>query len=267
MISRMCRASLAVLVALTLATPCLAAGSDSTTTQPSGPGPGGGPGQGGIGGQLGFVTYKLDRLLGSDWFLDYSNGAKMRFAFDAHWRYTLRSNWRAQLATGFSWAGYTQKHDTNAVPQYPIPFTDPNFPHDVDKGHMLTLMLPVSLELQYMRHHGWWMYHLGAGPGVYRVWVENHRKVLKDPVSLKLHRGLYPGGSAEIGVERFIKGIPAVSLEATLAAHLALAQRKEQFPSGFNSNVMATELRIGGNYYFTPGPLKAQAAEKKGIFP
>jgi len=266
MISRMWRVSLAVLATLTMATACLAADDPpaaAATAPATGPGPGGGPGQGGFGGQLGGAMYTMDRALGSEWFVDYSNGAKWRLSFDTHWRYTLRNRWRAQLATGFSWAGYSGEHGQNAVPKYPVPFPDPNFPSDTDKSHYLTLMLPISLQLQYLGHRGWWMYHVGAGPGVYRVWVENRRKVLKDPATQRLHRGLYPGASAEIGIERFLKGIPAVSLEATLAGHLALAQRPEQFPSGFNSNVMATELRFGGNYYFTPGPRKAPPAEKK----
>jgi hypothetical protein len=86
------------------------------------------------------------------------------------------------------------------------------------------------------------------------VWVENDRKVLKDPASKDLHRGLYLGGTAQLGVERFFKNLKSTSVEASLAGHLAITERDEQFPTGFNSNVMALELKIGANYYFTPGP-------------
>ena len=58
-----------------------------------------------------------------------------------------------------------------------------NFPADVTKENMLTLVLPVSAQLQYTQKRGAWLYHLGAGPGLYRVWVENRRKVLKDPLN------------------------------------------------------------------------------------
>lgn len=252
MISRVWRVSVGLVASLTVATVCLAADA-----------PGGGPGQGGIGGQIGGSTYALDRAFSKQWFGEYSNGSGPRLAFAAHWRYEMSKRWRAQLGTGFSWTGYTDKHSQLGVPNYPIPFTDPNFPNDKDKSHFLTLMLPVSLQLQYVGRHGSWQYHVGAGPGVYRVWVENHRKVLKDPISLKLHRGLYPGMSGELGIERFLKALPNVSLEATAQSNLALAQRHEQFPSGLDSNVMATEFRIGGNYYFTPGPRKAPAAAPK----
>jgi hypothetical protein len=225
--------------------------------------PGGGPGKGGLGGQIGASTFALDRALGKDWFLDYSNGASPRFGFDAHWRYSFSSRWRGQLSVGFTWTGYSAKHDASGVPAFPAPFVDPNFPTDDDKSDYLTLMLPVSSQIQYVARHGSWAYHVGAGPGAYRVWIENHRKVVKDPVSLKLHRGLYPGGSAEIGLEHYLKDLPNVSLESTLAAHLAWTQRASQFVSGINSNVMAVELRFGGNYYFTPGPRKAPAAAPK----
>lgn len=263
MISRVSRLGLAMLACLTVAVACFAAEPTTSpdkperTATPAKAEPEAGPGKGGIGAQMGGSMFSLDRTLGSEWFVDYSNGAGSRFSFDAHWRYQLSKRWRGQLATGFAWAGYSGKHNVAGVPAYPPPFQDPNFPDDKDKKNYLTLMLPVSLQLQYVGRHGFWAYHVGAGPGVYRVWVENHRKVLKDPVSLKLHRGLYPGGSAEIGVERWLKGIPAVSLEFSIASHLALSQRKEQFVSGFDSNVMATEFRAGGNYYFTPGPRKA----------
>lgn len=243
MIPRHCRVGLALLAALTAASACFAA-------EPAGPGIG--PGRGGIGGQLGACMFTADRALGSSWFGDYSDGAAARSAFEGHWRYQFTPWLRGQLATGFSWAGYADKH--------PAPFTDLNFPTETNKKSYLTLLLPTSLQIQALVKRGWWVYHVGAGPGVYRVWIENHRKVLKDPVSLKLHRGLYPGGSAELGVERFLRGLSNTSLEATVTGNLALAQRHEQFPSGFDSNVMDVEYRIGGNYYFTPGQRKTPAS-------
>jgi len=256
MISRVRALSVALFASLTVATACLAAEPAATvvdkpvpvatpvSTVPE-------PGKGGIGGQIGLSSFKLDRTFGSAWFDDYSDAARARMAFNAHWRYQVKTWLRWQIGVGFAWAGYSD-HST-------APFTDPNVPTETSKKDYITLMLPVTAELHYVYRNGPWHYYGGVGPGVYRVWVENHRKVLKDPVTLKLHRGMYPGGSAEFGVERFLKDTPNVSLEATLAGHLALAQRPEQFPSGFNSNCMATEFRVGANYYFTPGPRKASA--------
>jgi hypothetical protein len=265
--SRVSRVGLALLASLTVAAACFAAEPDSTTARKTTVDnkivAASGPGKGGIGVQVGGSTFSLDRALGKDWFIDYSDGGSPRLSFAAHWRYQMTKRWRGQLATGFAWTGYSGQHDVAGVPKFPPPFQDPNFPTDKDKKDYLTLMLPVSLQLQYVGRHGLWAYHVGAGPGAYRVWVENRRKVLKDPATLKLHRGLYPGYSTEIGIEHWLKGIPEVSLEFTIANHVAMTQRPDQFKSGFNSNVMATEFRVGGNYYFTPGPRKAPAATPK----
>lgn len=240
MMSRVCRVSVALLASLTLARVCMAAEPYAAT------------GKGGIGGQIGFSSFKIDRVLGSEWFDDYSSAAGARLAFHAHWRYQVTPWLRWQIGTGFTWAGYKEK----AV----APLTDPNFPRETTKENYLTLLVPSTAQLHYVLRRGPWIYYGGAGPGVYRVWIENHRKVLKDPVTLRLHRGLYPGGSAEFGVERYFKALPSTSLELAVAGHLALAQRPEQFPSGFESNVMAVEVRFGGNYSFTPGPRKAPPA-------
>jgi hypothetical protein len=80
--------------------------------------------------------------------------------------------------------------------------------------------------------------------------VQNHRKVLKDAQTTKIHRGLYPGVTGEIGAERFLKVLPSTSIEVNLASHFVFAVRDEQFPSGFNSNLAAAALRVGTNYYF-----------------
>jgi hypothetical protein len=243
MISRVRRVSVAVVAALTTAAACYAAE------------PGGGPGQGGIGGQLGASTFRFDGWWGSNWFGDYSAGSQSRPVFHGHWRYQMNSHFRWEVAPGYTWAGY--KGST------PMPFTDPRFPEDKTKGEMLTQFLSVSAELQYVLRHKQWLYYGGVGPGVYRVWVENRREVIKDPLTFNKHRGVYPGGSATFGVEHFLKSLPNTSLEGAMAGHLAFAQRDDQFPSGFNSNVMVVELRVGGNYYFTPGPRKAPAAPAK----
>ncbi len=114
--------------------------------------------------------------------------------------------------------------------------------------------MPVTFQAQYIAHRGRWYYHVGAGPGIYRVMVENHRKVLKDPdpASLRLHRNVFAGAAFELGAERFLKSISTVSVELSWTSHLIFAQKDDIFPSGFNSNLMATEVRVGINYYFDP---------------
>jgi hypothetical protein len=68
-----------------------------------------------------------------------------------------------------------------------------------------------------------------------------------------LHRGLYLGASGQIGVERFLKSLPTTSIEVSWDFHWADATRDDQFPSGYNSTVIASGFRVGGNYYFDPG--------------
>lgn len=235
MIPRARRVSVAVLAALTVASACPAAEPYGT-------------GRGGIGGQIGFSYFRFDRAFGSDWFGDYSAGANSRLSFHAHWRYAMSPSLRWEVSPGMTWSAYGRN--------IPAPMTDLNFPDDPRKNRYLTLVVPITAQLQYLVHRGPWLYYGGVGSGVYRVWVENNRKVLKDPLSLTLHRGLYPGGTVGFGVERFLKALPTTSLEFAVAGHLVFAQNKTDFVSGFDSNLMALELRVGGNYYFKPGERK-----------
>lgn len=234
MIQRIGWVSLAVLVLLTVASTCPAADGEPAYKA----------GMGGVGGQIGGSYFGFDRMVGAEWFADYSDGAVPRFAFSGHFRFVQSNHWRWQVSPGFTWTAY--KTATA------LPMTDLNSPEDQDKDQAITLLLPASAQLQYVTRRGQWFYHAGVGPGAYRVWVQNHRKVLRDPETLDLHRGLYFGGTFELGAERFLKSITTTSVEFTWVNHLVFTQRDDQFPSGFNSNLMAMEWRVGVNYYFDP---------------
>lgn len=244
MISRIRRVSLALLAVLTVAPACLAAEGEPVYK----------PGLGGIGGQLGGSYFGVDRLLGGEWFGDYSSRSVPRLSFGGQFRYVRSKHWRYQVSPGFTWAAYrngTLLPDKGAVK-----------PADDGKEvELLTLMQPTSAQLQYVFRRGKWFYHAGVGPGIYRVIVENHREVYRDPGTFRLHRGLYPGGTFELGTERFLKAITTTSVEFSWATHLVFAQRAEQFPNGFNSNLMATEFRVGINYYFDPMRQKKQGID------
>src|SRR2546428_11728107 len=101
-----------------------------------------------------------------------------------------------------------------------------------------------------------WPYYVGAGTGVCRVWVENRREVVKDPVTLRRHRGLYAGASGQLGVERFLKVLPSTSIEVSAGGDPALTRPDEQVPSGFDSQLLALYGRVGGNYQLRPGDVK-----------
>jgi hypothetical protein len=243
MIPRIRWVSFAVLALLTIASACLAAEGEPAYK----------PGQGGIGGQFGASSFGVDHLFGGEWFGDYSNRAVPRFSFAGQFRYVRSKHWRWQVSPGFTWSAYK--------PGTTIPFADLNPADAGQKDDLLVLLLPISAQIQYVTKRGRWFYHAGVGPGAYRVWVENRRDVYRDPSTYRVHRGMYPGGSFELGAERFLKAITTTSIEFTWVNHLVFAQRDEQFPRGYNSNLMATELRLGLNYYFDPLRQKKQGIE------
>jgi hypothetical protein len=175
---------------------------------------------------------------------DYSEGASPRIASSARFRYVVNDWLRLQFGFGHTWTAYANDR--------PAPFADLNFPDDTLKTEHLSQVVPIAFQLQLLRRGPQWVYHVGAGPGIYRVWLQNRRKVLKDPVTLRLHRGLYWGASGQIGAERFLAALPSTSVELGAAAHWVFAERDEQFPSGYNSFVAVAEVTIGVNYYFTP---------------
>ncbi len=242
MIRRIRWAGLASLAWLAAASVCLAA-------EPSY-----GPRKGGIGGAIG-----ANQFLGAG---DYSLGAQPRFAFSGAFRYVISPSWRWQISPGFEWAAYKIDQAAPILPDYSNPVQDST------KTHYVALLLPISAQLQYVLRTPGWYWHAGVGPGVYRVWVENRRKVLKDPTTFRLHRGVYPGFTAELGAERFLKSITTTSVEAVVGSHYVFAKRNDQFPVGYNDNVWAVDFRIGVNYYFDLVRAKqATGRELPGIKP
>jgi hypothetical protein len=225
-------AGIALFAVLAAASPCLAAVGMT-------------PGRGAIGGQLGGSYFWADG--------DYSEGAEVRFAFSGNFRYVFKPWGRWQISPGFTWAGYSAGT--------PIAVIDGHHPEDTDKSNNLTLLLPMTLQFQYLHHTKKWHYHLGAGGGFYRVWIENHREVLIDPVTYEKHQKIHGGLSGEFGAERFIKHLPSTSVEATLVTHWVFAQDDQAFPSGYNSFIAVTELKIGANYYFDMSRLKGKPAK------
>jgi len=174
---------------------------------------------------------------------DYSEGTQPRFSFAGHFRYVVNPSWGWQVSPYFTWNGYVSHADA--------PFVDVNFPNEgVSKQFYLTQVLGVSTQLQWFHGKGRHRWHLGAGPTVYRVVVQNHRKVVEDPFSRELHRGVHLGANAEFGSEYFLKRLPNTSIEWTVAWQAAFAKSDNRFPSGWNGNPMLAEVRLGAHYYY-----------------
>jgi len=222
--------------AMLAAAPCLAQEAPSPSPPPAPPAPAikSLVGRGGVGG-----------LIGGSYFYtaeDYSYGAQFRFDFSGQFRYGISSKLRFQMGPGFTWSAYSK--------EVPPPFSDPKFPADSTKESYLTQIVPISAQIQLVWGKSPWLYHVGVGPGLYRTWVENHRKILTDPVTLRLHRGVYWGTTAELGVEHFLKALPNTTIEVNLAHHYVFTTRGDQFPTGWNSSLGVLALRVGTNYYF-----------------
>jgi len=227
--SRLRSASVVAFVFLAAAGVCRAQSADSIATR------GALPGRGGIGGQIG-SSYILSEG-------DYSDGAQPRFSFIGHFRYVIGRHWGWQVSPYFTWNGY--------VSHAKAPFADLNSPAEgTRKEFYITQIVGAAAQIQLTGGGARQRWHLGAGPAIYRVVVQNHRKVVKDPFSLELHSGMHMGGTAEFGVERFLKKLPNTSLELTAAWQAAFAKSDARFPSGWNGNPMLAELRFGGNYYY-----------------
>ena len=220
-------------------TSALAQDAPPATTSSTGAAPisrtGSAPGRASIGGLLGGSYFYL-----AD---EYSKGAQPRFNFVGQIRYVASPGWRFQISPGFTWSAYSKNE--------PPPFVDFKHPEDLTKENYLTQLIPVSLQIQRTWGKLPWHHHVGIGPGVYRVWVENHRTVLVDPVTFREHQGLYWGFSAEAGTEHFLKAMPNTSIEVTAVNHWVQATRDDQFPTGWSSALGAIGLSAGVNYYFS----------------
>lgn len=240
MITRVRLASVAFVLLLVSASVSFAQQSDTTSTPRSGKL----PKHGAIGAQV-----------GSSWIYgggDYGKGSQPRFSFAGSFRYVASHHWGWQINPYFTWAGYVPSKQTLIPAVTPPPtYVEPDY---------LAQIAGANGQLMYLKSRGPWTWHIGAGPALYRVVLQNHRKVVKDPVTYKKHQGTYMGATAELGTEYFLKAMPSTSLEWTVAWHSAFAKRDDQFKSGFNDVPQAVEFRFGGHYYFDLVPKKKPGA-------
>jgi len=224
-------ACVAALVLLGAAPASFAQQADSLTAARSGAL----PGRGSVGGQV-----------GGSWIVashDYAHAAAPRFSFAGHFGYVISRTWRWQVSPYMTWNAYRVGSTA--------PFPDPLFDGRTVKDFYLTQLVGASAQIQMTRYSkGRSIWHVGAGPALYRVVVEDGRKVIQDPLTHRLHQGQYLGATAEVGVEHMLTGLPNTSLEWTAAYQSAFAKRDDQFPSGWNGMVSAFEVRFGAHYYY-----------------
>ena len=232
MFTRVRLASVTCLLLLAGVTMSFAQQPDSTASARSGAR----PGRGSIGSQIG-SSYIFSGQ-------DYSKGSQPRATFTGSFGYVISSGWRWQVSPYFTWNAYR----TGTA----LPFNDRYFLPEVvsTKDAVLTQIVGGNGQLQRTGGKANWVWHVGAGPAIYRVVVQDRRIVLKDPVTKSLHQGTYLGATAEYGIERFMRSLPNTSLEWTVAYQTAFAKSDSRFPSGFNGSPGAFEIRFGGHYYY-----------------
>lgn len=206
------------------------------------------PGRGAIGAQIG-SSYIVSGG-------EYADGAQPRFTFIGHYRYVMNKHWGWQVSPTFTWNGYVSHADA--------PFVDLNFPTEgTSKQYYITQIIGAGTQLQYSSGNGRSRWHIGAGPAIYRVVIQNHRKVVEDPVSHELHKGTHLGASAEFGYERFSKRLPNTALEGTIAMHTAFSKSDDKWVSGWNDSPILAEVRFGANYYYDFRRAKTAKGAKK----
>ena len=242
MITRVRPASVAFVLLLVSATASLAQQSDTTSSILRA---GMKPRTGAVGAQVGYS----DIVAGGD----YATGARPRFSFEGSFRYVASSHWGWQLSPYYTWAAYGVGIKT--------PIHDLAFPTERYKDHYLTQIAGADGQLMYLHTRGAWTWHLGAGPALYRVLLENNRKIIKDPVTFEPHRATYLGATAEMGTEHFMKSLSTTSLEWTVAWHAAFAKDDAKFPSGYSDSPQSFEVRFGAHYYYDLNPAKKPGAK------
>ena len=243
--SRVRLAGVAVLLSFACASAAFAQQADSTSAARPLVKSGARPGRGSVGAQIGGAWILSEK--------DYSQGAQPRLSISGQYGYVIGDHWRWQVSPYFAWNAYGVGNR--------IPFRDENFPADTTKDQILTQVAGGNAQLQYQKLRGAWLWHFGFGPSLLRVVVQNHRKVLKDPVTKDLHQGQYLGAVAEIGAEHFFKELDNTSLEYTVGYQTVFAKRDDQFPSGFNGSLSFLEVSVGAHYYFAFNQAQKPAAE------
>jgi hypothetical protein len=186
---------------------------------------------------------------------ELKRGQRPRIIGKLHFQYVMSRDWRLSLRAGFGWLGYD---DTPApfVLQAEQPAGDPT------RTDQLVIFNPFSAVLAYTHKlSDSWQGFVGAGPGMYRVNIQNDHRTIFDPVTHARYRYFSPGASAEGGAEYFLAANRNVSLEGVSSIHYLLRDNKDRFPSGYSGKHMFLDVSIGVNVYFRPSGTPAPPPE------
>ena len=196
-------------------------------------------GKGSLGGSLGVPTILATGEL--------KRGQRPRIIGKGHFQYVMDNDWRLSFRGGFGWLGYSDKFNAPFLLQAAAAGGDST------RGDQLVILNPFTAVLTYTRRMSKsWQAFVGAGPGAYRVNIQNDHRTLFDPVTHSRYRYGSLGASGEGGMEYFLPANRNVSLEGVGTIHYLFKGNKDRFPSGYSGKHMFLDLSLGVNVYFRP---------------
>lgn len=182
-------------------------------------------GKGGIGGSGGFMLVTGDK--------DLSRNAQPRLLGNIDVRYVSHPWLGFHGSFGRGWNSYSGRNDT------------------------LTIVEPVTFGAEYRQVLERWpryVPHVGAGFGVYSVWVREKLRVTEDPQTLERRHTINPGMNITAGLEYFMTRSVTVSYD--FMWNKIFSKNTKDFPSGFGGDYSYVQLVVGVNYYFSMDILK-----------
>lgn len=197
------------------------------------------PGKGSLGGSLG-----VPEILATG---ELKRGQRPRMIGKLHFQYVMANDWRLSLRGGFGWLGWSDKQPAPFVLQAEQPGGD------ATRGDQLLIFNPFTAAItRTQKLSGSWQAFLGAGPGAYRINIQNDHRTIFDPVTHDRYKFGSFGLSGEGGAEYFLPANRNVSLEGVASIHYLFDDHKDRYPSGYSGKHIFSDLSIGVNVYFRP---------------
>jgi len=197
------------------------------------------PGKGSVGGTIGFPIILATGEL--------KQGQMPRLMGKANFQYVINKDWRTSFKFGYGWFGWSDKFNA------PFILQAAEAGGDTTKGDQLLILNPFTATMQYTHELSKnWLAWVGAGPGVYRVNIQNDHRTIYDPVTHERFKFGSFGVSGTAGAEYFIPANKNVSLLGSATIDYLFNSNTEKYPSGYSGKYMFMDLSIGVNVYFKP---------------
>jgi len=214
-VRRMVRIFVAWFAVLSIAAACLAGPSAAQDLD----------GKGSVGASGGLVLITGDK--------DLSRKAQPRLLGHFDLRYVMHPRLAVHGTFGRGWNSYSGRADT------------------------LTIIEPITFGLEYrhvMDQRPRYLPHVGAGVGVYSMWVRKSLKVTRDPITLENRHTVDWGMNVTGGLEYFMTR--SVTVNYDFVWHKIFSADMKDFPSEFGGDDSFIQFVIGVNYYFSMDVLK-----------